>query len=364
MLGTRLRRAVLGGVAGLAAYALLWPAPIDPVAWSPPVSAGFVPPFERNAALSEVEIWPVGEGYGPETITAGPDGYLYSGLMGGRIVRFRPDAASPPAMETWADTGGRPNGMMFDRRGDLVLTDSWKGLLSISPDRKIQVLATAADGIPFGFPDDLEIASDGSVWFTDGSARFPDGTSQYEALEGSATGRVIQYDPATGEARTRLDGLRFANGIALGPDESYLLVNETLGYRTLRLWLKGPRAGQTEVFRDNYPGFPDNIRFNGRDTFWIALFSERNAALDWLAPHPFARKIVARFGWLLPHSDSRWAADGGFVVGVDTRGRIVHNLQDAERRYLSTTSALEHQGRLYLGSVLMDAVGVMPLPAE
>jgi hypothetical protein len=61
MLGIRLRRVVLGAITVLAAYALLWPAPIDPVAWSPPVSPGFAPPFERNAALSEVELWPVGE---------------------------------------------------------------------------------------------------------------------------------------------------------------------------------------------------------------------------------------------------------------------------------------------------------------
>ena len=46
------------------------------------------------------------------------------------------------------------------------------GLLSIGADRKITVLATQADGIHFGFPDDLTIAADGTIWFTDGSARF------------------------------------------------------------------------------------------------------------------------------------------------------------------------------------------------
>jgi hypothetical protein len=279
--------------------------------------------------------------------------------MGGPILRFQPDGSN---METWATTESRPGGMQFDASRNLILTDSFRGLLSIGPDRKVSVLATSTDGIALGFPDDLAIGSDGVIWFTDGSTRFPDGEGHYDAIEGRPTGRLLSYDPETRSIRTRIEGLHFANGIAFGPGENYILVNETLGYRTLRHWLKGPQAGQTEVFIDAFPGLPDNIRFNGSDTFWIACFSDRVALLDWIQPYPFIKNVLARFGPLFPHTDTKWFADRGFVIGVDLDGRIVHSLRDEDRSFLATTTALEHRGYLYLGSIVMDAVGRIPLP--
>jgi sugar lactone lactonase YvrE len=347
------------------ALVVLWaafaPTRIEPVAWEPKPSPGFDGRFAKSADFSSLALFPIEAGYGPETIAVGPDGYLYAGLMGGTIVRFRPDGSD---MEAWASTGSRPNGMQFDAAGNLILTDSWRGLLSIGPDREVTVLATSADGTALGFPDDLTIASDGTVWFTDGSTRFADGESHYDALEGTATGRLLSYDPKTGSIRTRIDGLRFANGIALGPAEEYILVNESLGYRTLRHWLKGPRTGQTEVFLDNYPGFPDNIRFNGSDTFWVAFFSHRIAALDWIQPHPLLKKVLSRFGPLFPHTDAAWFASPGLVMGIDLEGHVVHSLQDEDRRFLATTTALEHDGYLYLGSVVMPAIGRLALPGR
>jgi sugar lactone lactonase YvrE len=348
---------VLGGL--LIAWSILGPSRIAPVAWRPQPDPGFEGRFKSDSDFSTLELFPVGVGHGPETVALGPDGYLYAGLMGGPIVRFRSDGSQ---METWADTGSRPNGMQFDAAGNLFLTDSWRRLLSITPTREVKVVATSADGVTLRFPDDLTIASDGVVWFTDGSSRFGDGESQYDALEGIPSGRLLAYDPKTGSIRTHLNGLRFANGIAFGPAEEYILINESLGYRTLRHWLKGPRAGETEVFIDNYPGMPDNIRFNGRDTFWIAFFSHRIAALDWIQPHPFLKTIVSRFGPLFPHTDARWFASPGFVIGVNLEGQIIHRVADEEGRFLATTTALEHDGYLYLGSVVMPEVGRIRLP--
>ncbi len=268
-------------------------------------------------------------------------------------------------MEDFADTRGRPNGMAFDAAGNLVVADSFEGLLSIGADGSVTVLAREADGEPFVFADGVAIGADGTVWFTDATARFPDGAFHYEVLEGSATGRLLAYDPQTRGTRVELSGLRFPNGIALGPDEAYLLVNETLGYRTLRHWLSGPRSGETEVFVASYPGFPDDIRFNGRDLFWVALNADRIPWVDWLQAHPRLKGLLARLiGPVFPDTDTRWIGSGAFVVALDLEGNVVHALQDPERRYVTCTGVLEHAGSLYLGSVAMDSVGRIPLPPE
>ena len=63
----------------------------------------------------------------------------------------------------------------------------------------------------------------------------------------------------TKKVKTLIDGTYFGNGVVLSKDESFVLMTETTKYRVLRYWLKGEKAGQTEVFADNLPGFPNGI---------------------------------------------------------------------------------------------------------
>ncbi len=358
---TRRSRHVAASLAVLAAYLLFWPVGIEPVAWDPPPSPGFTGPYAASDALAATKRLPLGGGVGPETVALGPDGLLYTGLRDGRIVRLRPDGTGEA--ETFVDTGGSPGGIQFDADGDLIVVDADRGLLSIAPDGEIVVLADQVDGKRMLFVDDLDIGSDGTIWFTDGSQRFPEHHDAQEFLEGRPTGRLLSYDPRTGETQVRLDGLRFANGVALGPDEAFVLVNETLGYRTTRLWLAGPRAGESEIFLDGYPALPDNVTYNGRDLFWIGFFLPRDPLLDWLRGQgAFLKKFLLRLP--SPLLDAVGRPDlRGFVLAVDVDGNVVHNLQDTTGHYGATTSVLEVDGQLYLGSIRMPAVGRIAVPA-
>lgn len=353
-IATRLTAALAAVIAG---YFLFAPVPVDPVAWAPLPSPGFTGPFAKNAGLSGLSKLADGFGVGPETVTVGPDGYLYAGLKDGRILRVDAEAGDATV---YADTGSRPNGLAFDSAGHLFVGDSFRGLLSVSADGSVLERVTQVDGEPLVFTDDVAIAADGTVWFTEGSRRFPDGApGTYEFMEGRATGRLISFDPSTSEVRVRLQGLRFANGVAFGPDDDFVLVNESLGYRTKRLWLRGPREGSVDVFFENYPAAPDNIRFNGRDLFWVAFFMPREALLDAVHPYPFAKKVLARIpSFLLPTTGSQMS----FIVALDLEGRVVHNLQDWSGVYRSTTSVVEVGDMLFLGSVTEDSIGRLETP--
>ena len=107
--------------------------------------------------------------------------------------------------------------------------------------------------------------------------------------------------------------------MALSPDQSFVLVNETGKYRIHRVWLNGTNAGKSEIFIDNLPGFPDGISSNGKDKFWLALVTPRDATLDKLLPHPFLRKVVWRLPPFLRPAPKRYS----FVLGLDTNGRVV-----------------------------------------
>jgi hypothetical protein len=342
--------AILIMIAGLVLYLLTWPVPIEPVALTPSPNPGMTGPFVRNELLRGVEHL-IPHSAGPEDVTRGPDGFLYAGLEDGRIVRFLVVEGSEP--ETFADTGGRPLGMQFDTREQLIVADGRRGLLSVNSGGEVSVLTDSVEGERMIFVDDLDIASDGTIWFSDASRRFGIDESGLDFLEGRATGRLVTYDPRTGETRVRLDGLHFANGVAVSPGDTYVLVNESFGGRITRLWLKGPRTGESEVFL-HLPGVPDNLSYNGRGVFWVALPAPR--ARD--VPYPFLRKVLARLPleWLMGLEPYGW------VIGVSPEGQVLHNLQDPTGEYGFITSVNEFDGQLYLGSVAMTSVGRVPVP--
>ncbi|MFC1970545.1 SMP-30/gluconolactonase/LRE family protein [Chloroflexota bacterium] len=351
---------ILIGVAAalglLAIYLLFWPVPMDPVAWTPPEPPTLTGTYEPNNRLAAVERLGEGACIGPEDVVVDTQDRIYSGMQNGRILRFKSDGTSP---EVFADTGGRPLGLHFDRDGNLVVADAYKGLLSISPDGAIKTLSTEESGFPFRLTDDVDIAADGTIYFSDASFKFPIDKDMLDMLEHRPNGRLLAYDPRTKTTRLLLDELYFANGVAVSPDQSFILVAETGMARVKRYWLAGPKKGKSDIFIDDLPGYPDNISSNGKDTFWLALGSVRDPGMEGLLPHPFLRKIIVRLPqFLLPDLQPY-----GFVLGLDLGGRVVYNLQNPSgESYSFISSAQEHQGMLYLGSIKEDAIGRLSVP--
>ncbi len=156
-----------------------------------------------------------------------------------------------------------------------------------------------------------------------------------------------------------VDELYFANGVAVSPDNQFVLVNETTAYRVRRHWLSGPRAGQTETIIDNLPGIPDGVSAGSQGRFWVALYSPRLPTLDKLLPRPWLRKVVYRLPLFLQPDPVRYA----MVLAITGDGEVVDNLQDgAADCYAPLTSVEEVGDTLYFGSLERPAVARMALP--
>lgn len=336
-------------------YLLLWPVEIDPVAWQPPKAPEMAGRYAPNDKLKSVERLGEGAGVGPEDVAIDAQGRLYGGMVDGRIIRFSPDGSNP---KEFANTGGRPLGLAFDKAGNLIVADAMKGLLSVAPDGTITVLTTKGGDKPLNFTDDVDVAADGTIYFSDASWKFPYGKPTADIFEHRGNGRLLAYDPKDKSTKVLVEGLQFANGIAVSPDQRFVLVVETGSYRIRRHWLKGPKKGKTEIFIDNLPGFPDGVSSNGRGTFWVALFSPRVPTADQLASLPFVRRII----WRLPESMQPKPIRYSFVLGLDAKGKVTHNLQDPAGTYSPITSVEEHGGKLYLGSLTEPAIGRIKAP--
>lgn len=339
-------------------FLLLMPTRVEPVAWTPPpapsLTAGL---YAENQRLKGVAKIGPSDIDGPEALLL-EDDYLITGLHDGRLIRSSLDGSQRKVL---ADTGGRPLGLARHPSGLLVIADAVKGLLSLDAQGRVIALTTEANGLAFGFTDDVAIDKSGHyAYFSDASSRWGYGHDGEAIIEHGGDGRLLRYDFQTGKTSLLLDKLEFANGVTLGPDEAYVLVNETGAYRISRYWLKGPKAGTHDLFIENLPGLPDNLSFNGSDRFWVALYAPRSALLDGTAGHPFVRKMIVRALMVLPKPVEK----RGFVLGLDVDGKVIANLQDpSSGNYSPITTVREYGQWLYFGSLKATHMGRLALDA-
>jgi sugar lactone lactonase YvrE len=344
-MGKRIASWIVSALVVLVLYLFMWPVPIEPRVWNPPPLPALEGDFAENRVLQGMELFATPGSSGPEDVAVDSEGRVYVGVEQGQILRYDADGSNP---DVFADTGGRPLGLDFDNGGNLIVADAVKGLLSIDAGGDITVLCVEADGEALGFTDDVDVDSQNVAWFSDASVKWGHHHVMNEALESRPNGRLVKYDIASGECSNVLSELYFANGVAVSPDDSYVLVNETMRYRTKRVFVRGPRAGVVETFIDNLPGFPDGISTGADGVFWLAIYAPRNALLDTAGPKPWLRRVVHRIPAALQPKPRRHP----FVLGLDAKGKIVHNLQDADGLEFSKSTSAEQVGDwLYIGSL-------------
>lgn len=353
--------AVLIAIVG---YFCFWPVAIEPVAWTAPVSAGYQGVFAQNTKLANVESLSLNGQHGPEDMVIDAAGNIYASAHGGWVLK---KSAQEDDFKPWVETKGRALGMDFDAAGNLIVADAYRGLLSIDPSGEIKVLSDKVGDSPILYADDVDIAPNGKMYFSDASVRFgaQDNGGTYPAslldvMEHSRSGRVLEYDPASGQTRTIMDGLSFANGIAMDPLGRFVLVNETSEYRIHKYWLQGDKAGTSEIIVDNLPGFPDNIVTGQNGRYWFGLVSPRLPIIDNLADKPWLRKVIQR----MPAFVRPAATSYGHVVAMDENGKILLSLQNPEGTYPVTTGVLETDDYLYITSLMANSAARMPKPAS
>lgn len=327
---------------------------LEPVRWSPPPDPGLKGIYARNDDLAAADVWRV-PGDGPEDVVVDDGGTVYTGTNDGSVFAIDDDGDT---IRRITRTGGRPLGVELLPDGRLLVCDADRGLLAVDRDTgDVEELVTVVDGRRLRLVNNATVAGDGTIYFTDSSRKFPLHHYKGDLLEHRGTGRLLRRT-TDGRVETLLDGVQFANGVAMAADGRSVYLAETGMYRILQVRLSGDRQGEVDVFVQ-MPAFPDNLSLGPSGTLWCAAASDRLKAMDALADRrPGLRKAV----WALPDALQPAPSKLALVFGYNDRGRLTHNLQlHDDERFIVATGAREHDGHLYVGSLVSPAVLRYPL---
>jgi sugar lactone lactonase YvrE len=283
------------------------------------------------------------------------EGAVFTGTADGAIWRVSHDARH---VDRVADTGGRPLGIELDPDGRLLVCDAHRGVLRVDPaGGGVETVLDRVAGRAMAFCNNAAIASSGEVWFSDSSTRF--GIEQWkdDFVQDTRTGRLLRLR-TDGEVEVVLEGLAFANGVALSRSEDFVAVAETAARTVVRHWIAGERAGTRDHLVVDLPGYPDNIARGSDGLIWVTIASPRDPLVERLQGGPlWLRRQVTRVPERLQPKPRRTVR----VQAYDDAGRLVHDLDASADGYHMVTGVREHDGRVWLGSLEEPAIAVLDL---
>jgi ribose transport system permease protein len=323
--------------------------------------------FALNNKLRDVSLIGLGRIEAPEDVILDKDDNLYAGSRHGDIIRFF--APDYERMEVFAHIGGQPLGMAFDRQHNLYVCIGGMGLYRITPQQQVERVTDETnrswrsinDDSRLRLADDLDIADDGRIFFSEATVRYEMDEWPVDGLEARGNGRIVCWDPRDNSTRTVLRDLKFPNGICIASDGQSILFAETWGCCVKRYWFDGTKAGKVESVIENLPGYPDNINLASDGNYWLAMVGMRSPSYDLAMRMPGFRKRMAQRlpldEWLFPNINT------GCVLKFSEAGEVLETLWDlGGENHPMITSMREHKGKLYLGGISNNRIGVYTLP--
>ncbi|XP_039146660.1 protein STRICTOSIDINE SYNTHASE-LIKE 10-like [Dioscorea cayenensis subsp. rotundata] len=337
----------------------------------------FIPSFEGpHHDDAKLQVLPLSNASGPESFAFDSAGQgPYTGVSDGRIFKWSPEhhqwiqfAVSSGYMDEECagsqdkekeNICGRPLGLEFNNKtGDLFVADAYKGLLKATQDERIlKPVVTSAEGGAFGFTNSLDIdQNSGVIYFSDSSINFQRRQFMKAIITGDRTGRVMKYDPEDEKVEVLINGLAFANGVALSRDGSFLLIVETTECRILKYKLK-EKSVQVLV---KLPGFPDNIKRSPRGGYWVAMHSRRKKVVQWALSVSWIRRMIPYLPFdlhKLSELMERWRG-GALAMRIGDDGEVLEVL---DNRFKFISEVHERNGTLWIGSVLVPFASLYKL---
>jgi gluconolactonase len=202
-------------------------------------------------------------------------GYLlFSDIPNNRIMRWLEEDGH---LSVFRAPSNYANGNTRDREGRLITCEhDARRVTRTELDGRITVLIDRYDGKPLNAPNDVVVASDGAVWFTDPGYGI-DGPYEGHKAAAELPRNVYRLDPASGAASVVADDFVRPNGLCFSPDEQRLYVVDSGishgGPAHIRVFdVDSARLRNGRVFADDFaPGMTDGLRTDVDGNVWCSM---------------------------------------------------------------------------------------------
>ena len=169
------------------------------------------------------------------------------------------------------------NGMTYDADGNLIVCEHVTStVVRESPDGKRETIASHYQGKELNSPNDVVVANDGSIYFSDPPfGRVPVfGLERERELDFQGVYRV---PPGGGDPQLLVDDFETPNGLCFSPDESLLYINDSTRAQ-IRVFDVKPDGTITKsrMFYDDIghgtveEGFPDGMKCDERGNIYVS----------------------------------------------------------------------------------------------
>ncbi|HET7714435.1 MAG TPA: SMP-30/gluconolactonase/LRE family protein [Bauldia sp.] len=214
----------------------------------------------------------LGWGEGPAFLAAA-GGVVFSDVAADTMYLWR---SGDGAIRTFRRPSGHANGNTVDHSGRLITCEHRnRRVTRTEADGSVTVIASAYGGRSLNSPNDVIVARDGAIWFTDPPYGILRGECGPDArMEQSGSG-VYRVDPKSGEVVLAIDFLDKPNGLAFSPDETRLYVSDT-GYsgrpdgnhHIFGFTIAEGRPRTLTAVREITPGACDGLRIDAAGNIW------------------------------------------------------------------------------------------------
>jgi gluconolactonase len=203
-----------------------------PAAPALPPATDTITPGIPGVVAAGTKVSVIKDGFnGTEGPVAHPDGsFLFTETRANRINRI--DSAGN--VTTFLENTNGSNALAFDKSGKLYSVQTTPGNMKIGiifPAGSEKVLADNFDGKPFARPNDMVLAGNGAIYFSDFATVNP-------VPDGTLAPAVYYIAPGSNKATKAADGIARPNGVQLTLDEKTLLVNDMFGPSLLAFDIK------------------------------------------------------------------------------------------------------------------------------
>jgi gluconolactonase len=220
------------------------------------------------AAVALIRIAEVDAHEGP--VYASDEDALYFTTVRRERVAIKHLDLATRVVSTFRQDANMANGMALDREGRLVVCEqgSFNEPARITRiDRATGDIEILVEGL--NSPNDVVVASDGAIWFTDPSYGYLQGFRPCPE-RGDA---VYRFDPASDELTVVADSLDKPNGLAFSPDESVLYLGDNGAPHHLLAFdvEDGARLRGGGVVRVSTPEHPDGIKVDAAGRIYASF---------------------------------------------------------------------------------------------